>query len=589
MSDRESLKEYVLKIRTSLEETLPQSHNISRLNELLEDMEADYYTVVVVGEFKNGKSTFINALLGQELMPADATPTTATINAIFHQDEPALHIVSQDGSIQESELSSNMLRRYTASGNFRPEEVKYLKVFTPADLLRERIVLVDTPGVNDVNEQRAEVTHQFIPRTDILIFITSIEAGMSSTEAKFLEEYAMKHGKNIIFVTNFIDRLDEEELDEAIEYVERRIQHVMQDAEQRVYPISAKLALEAKERQEEELYAASGFKAIEEAIQKKLLSSERSQQKDEAYHNRLNWIKKNIQLELETNKQLAEEDLDSLQKKIGLISQWFDASPRWEAQLQSYMDEKRDDITYMTQKSLVYFSKKLKREAEAQINAYQGSNVKQLTERQLPLFVQRQVEQWLEAYNPSIGELLFKLERAVAEGLSTSFKKEINIQAGRDEFIAFQQFIAPIEVEASNTNVKAGIIVGAVGTVAGLATGGLLLPLIGMAGLPFAAEKLAEKQLEKIRPELTSSVENQIDDLADALQQHMQLYIYKNCKRIMQYSVKEFRALLSSLHHMMDTEIAARTNDREQLLIQKQRLYTLEKLIKEEDAEYVPS
>ena len=96
---------------------------LHELNSLMSDIHRDFYTVVVLGEFKRGKSTFINAILGEPLLPMDVLPETAVISAIMYDDEPCIGVVHSDGTATEGEVSREYLQRFSAqSAEFTTQE-----------------------------------------------------------------------------------------------------------------------------------------------------------------------------------------------------------------------------------------------------------------------------------------------------------------------------------------------------------------------------------------------------------------------------------------------------------------------------------
>lgn len=139
---------------------------LQSIKKLEDDIRKSIFTVVVLGEFKRGKSTFVNALLGTPLLPMNILPETATINAIMYNDKPMLSVVRMDGSQEEGEVSYEYLQQFSASNSNDEalKSIKYIKIGYPLDLLKNRIVLVDTPGVSDLNQQRCDITYQFLPK-----------------------------------------------------------------------------------------------------------------------------------------------------------------------------------------------------------------------------------------------------------------------------------------------------------------------------------------------------------------------------------------------------------------------------------------
>ena len=131
------------------------------LYSLQRDIDNNFFTVVVLGEFKRGKSTFVNALLGTPLLPMNILPETATINAIMYSENPQLSVVYMDGRQEAGEPTYEFLQNFSAQKNNeeRLNKIKYIKIGYPLDILKNRIVLVDTPGVSDLNQQRCDITY----------------------------------------------------------------------------------------------------------------------------------------------------------------------------------------------------------------------------------------------------------------------------------------------------------------------------------------------------------------------------------------------------------------------------------------------
>lgn len=180
---------------------------LQRIIELQGDIRGDFYTIVVLGEFKRGKSTLVNALLGTKLLPIDVLPETATINAVMYEEKPKLVVVYRDGSREKGEVSYDFLKKYSArEENSEADNVRYIKIGYLCELLKNNVVLIDTPGVSDLNEQRAEVTYQFIPKANAALFLLDANSPLKKTEKDFIEEKLLPLGiDNIIFpIDNYI-------------------------------------------------------------------------------------------------------------------------------------------------------------------------------------------------------------------------------------------------------------------------------------------------------------------------------------------------------------------------------------------------
>ena len=188
-----------------LQQTLARS--VEQLDEL--------FLLVVVGEFNAGKSAFINALLGRAVLPEGVTPTTAGITIVRYGDEART-------TVRERHL---------------------LEVVAPVDLLRE-LHVVDTPGTNAILREHEAITEAFVPRSDLVIFITSADRPFTETERAFLERLR-DWGKKVLVVVNKIDILegpgDVEEVTRFVRESSLRLLGLTPE----VFPVSARAAQRA--------------------------------------------------------------------------------------------------------------------------------------------------------------------------------------------------------------------------------------------------------------------------------------------------------------------------------------------------------
>ncbi|GMV17225.1 MAG: dynamin family protein [Myxococcales bacterium] len=208
--------------------------------DLVKKLERDRFHLVVVGEFNHGKSTFVNALLGRAVLPVGVTPTTAVIHHIEWGDEPSSKVVLASG--QEQPLPFEEVKTFATGGARADEPVSYVEVCLPAELLRERIVLVDTPGVNDLSLTRAEITYGYIPRSDAVLFVLDAGQPVKESERLFLEHQLIgKSRDKIFFVVAKSDIWNADERAEALGYVKNRLNALVEDPP--VFPVSAQAAL----------------------------------------------------------------------------------------------------------------------------------------------------------------------------------------------------------------------------------------------------------------------------------------------------------------------------------------------------------
>ena len=227
------------------------------------------FNVVVFGEFKRGKTTFVNALLGSEMLPAAVVPLTSIVTAVTWGEEVRARISYVGG--REEDVPPPELGRYVTErdnpGNHLG--VRQAVLSYPSDDLRDGVFLVDTPGVGSVYRHNTEAAREFLPQADAAIFLASADPPISDTEREFLEEIRGEAAR-VFFILNKIDYLSGLDRDEAIAFT----QGVIADAvghDVVLYPMSARQALVAKLVDDEDELEASGLPAFERDLRAFLL------------------------------------------------------------------------------------------------------------------------------------------------------------------------------------------------------------------------------------------------------------------------------------------------------------------------------
>ena len=212
---------------------------IDMLKETLQALE-DSFLVVVVGEFNAGKSSFINALLNTDKLEEGVTPTTAQINLIRYGKTESVTPIEQWGQL----------------------------VQLPAELL-ESISFVDTPGTNAVITEHEVLTRWFLPRADMVLFLSSADRPFSESENKFLQSIR-DWGKKTVLILNKIDLLEKpKEREQVINFVRTSAEAALK-VEIPVIPVSSRLAKRARSNMSQELWKESGFDELEQFIQDKM-------------------------------------------------------------------------------------------------------------------------------------------------------------------------------------------------------------------------------------------------------------------------------------------------------------------------------
>jgi GTP-binding protein EngB required for normal cell division len=210
---------------------------------LVVKLEEDRFHLVVVGEFNHGKSTFVNALIGQTTLATGVTPTTAAIHHLKWSAEPEATVVYTSG--KRDSIPFGSVKGFAVGGGTSADDVDYIEVGYPAPLLKERILLVDTPGVNDLSLQRADITYSYIPRADAVLFLLDAGQILKESERQFLQEKLLKASRDkIVFVITKWDILSDDERKEALAYAKTQLAVLVRDPI--VFPVSSETALSGK-------------------------------------------------------------------------------------------------------------------------------------------------------------------------------------------------------------------------------------------------------------------------------------------------------------------------------------------------------
>lgn len=284
------------RLRTIAEKVELDDAVIDLIDMALERDEKQKFAIAVVGEFKRGKSTFINALLGKEILPADIMPTSATLNRVTYGLQPRVQVIFKDEGQGERienisvEDLANYVTKLTPEAEAMAMKVKEAVVYYPIPYCQNNVDIIDTPGLND-DATMTQVTLGVLPQVSAAILVIMATSPFSAYEADFLNnQLLLQDLGRVIFIVTAVDLIRKEADKERIlkvitdrirVSVERRLleQFGSEDSEDyqryrrqigqpKVFGVSGYQALTAKEENDSALLAESKLPEFEVALEK---------------------------------------------------------------------------------------------------------------------------------------------------------------------------------------------------------------------------------------------------------------------------------------------------------------------------------
>ncbi|KIL36678.1 hypothetical protein SD71_06660 [Cohnella kolymensis] len=385
----------------------------------LHGMQRDTFHVVILGEFNRGKTTFVNSLIGRPILHADMLPATAVLHLIEYGEKERIEVVYHDGRVSVHPIASDVLAGFSAGGAAPADTVRLIRLVLSHPLLQEGIVLIDTPGVNDLNESRAELTYRILPECDAAVFLLDAAAPLTRSEAEFLTGKVFHHKLDeMLFVLSKSDRLDEEELEEALEGAAGRLRQVM-GRQSGVYPYSSKQVLDRSPEGLAQLDAINGL----------LMELKQASRRSAAarHAGRLSLAAAYIRQDLDVIRsihRMNDEQLERFRERIKQLR--LQLENRYQRLLVSIDTVGRDTLQSMLDKSYAKLVETLHSELDFQTRSHKGS-METYIETDFPLLVERMMKQYCEAKAVEIQAFLDRFRQHVTEEYTKHFSTPLTL------------------------------------------------------------------------------------------------------------------------------------------------------------------
>jgi GTP-binding protein EngB required for normal cell division len=211
------------------------------LTDLRERVEQGRLQIAVAGQFKRGKTSVLNALLGSDLLPTGALPFTSVLTMVKFGVRLSAEVILQSGGRVDISVSE-IIDYVTEAGNPRNEKaVVRVEVSCPAECLRDGVVYVNCPGFGSPSDQNTRAAYDFVEHADAVVFVTSPDPPLTKAETDFLRRLA-EHTRNIFVVMDKIDMVEPGSLPGLLAFTRRSVSEAIR-RDPVVYAISARQIL----------------------------------------------------------------------------------------------------------------------------------------------------------------------------------------------------------------------------------------------------------------------------------------------------------------------------------------------------------
>jgi predicted GTPase len=505
--------------------------------EFVRKLEEDRFHLVVVGEFNHGKTTFVNALLGEHVLPVGVTPTTAAIHHIRWAERPEAIVVSASG--ERRPIPFDQAKRFAVGGGATTEDVDYLEIGYPALLLKERILLVDTPGVNDLSLQRADITYSYIPRADAVLFLLDAGQILKESERVFLNDKLLKASRDkIVFVITKWDLLSPDEQREALAYAKNHLSTLVKDPV--VFPVAAEAALGGGT-------AASGLPELVRHLTR-FLGEERGRiLLDNALGEGLN-VSQLLSKGLDARRRSIQMKTEEIKRRITALEKDLAGQAGTIEQRRMQIREDVAAIKVGAHKDLDRFADDVCRQLPNVIDSAKAQDLRQY----LPAFLEDAFKEWAEEETKEIATLLEQL----AEKTIALVREDAQGSARRVAAVLGSD-VRRLDVQVDTIKYDVGVVALMFGGVALMAVNLMAGGLLAVAGpaifAMFARGKIHEelrKRANELAPgvirETAKKVAPKLDELIEEFAQKLDAWVVSAGEELHREVVEVLRATMDA-------------------------------------------
>lgn len=208
------LNDAIVSVSSSMVQS-QKGKKIAEIKKTLDEIVQSPTTILVCGEFKRGKSTFVNALIGRKVCPTDTDICTSTVTCIKYGEKvKATRLYGDFSNLKTQEIDFDDIERYTVGSAEEIDNTVCIELELPLPELQKGLTIIDTPGVGGLDPRHAALTNFFLPRADITLFMTDVSEPLTTTELNYFKEKVLKYARYSAVIVNKADLKEEKQVEE---------------------------------------------------------------------------------------------------------------------------------------------------------------------------------------------------------------------------------------------------------------------------------------------------------------------------------------------------------------------------------------
>jgi hypothetical protein len=321
-----------------------------KLLSLTERLEEGRFHLAVLGQFKRGKSTLLNAFLGEALLPTSVVPLTATPTFLQYGPELFVRVSFQDDRPANEFRGKSVKELHEILHGFVTEEgnpsnrlgILQVEISHPAAILKHGVVLIDTPGIGSTFTHNTEATLSFLPQCDAALFVVSADPPLTEVEAEFLQSVRSRVSR-LFFIFNKVDYLNDEEKSACLEFLGKVLREKLGLTDDLpVFCVSARRGLNGKLLDDPTLWTQSGLEEVENHLIS-FLVSEKTSALRKALGKKAHDVLEDVAMRLRLAIRSLQIPLDDLEKRLQIFNKELKSAERQRTEAEDLLsgDRKR--------------------------------------------------------------------------------------------------------------------------------------------------------------------------------------------------------------------------------------------------------